>query len=365
MMNNVDRLTKLVLKGEWNFKSDGQHFTRKGLSVKARANLMLQLLSSSMRRPVSFAVPYCLAVEPASICNLQCPSCPAGVKRVLRSPSLLELANFKRTIDMIGDYLTHIQLWSWGEPFINRNIYEMIEYAKKKNIIVVSSTNCHYLTDEKDLVRLVHSGLDELILAVDGTTQEVYQKYRKGGNLDKALEGIRNLVGIKKREGVKAPRLHMRMVINPFNEDQRDEFIALARGLGVDVVSFKKIDTGMGGLDADNCLLPKNKDYALNFTSDHDKYRCYTFWNCPVLCSNGDIGMCSLDSENITDIGNITDIKSFKKAWNSARARACRRDLIKDADHFQFCRECTKREPEAKDNDYFDVTYFDEEQLLV
>ncbi len=360
-MKNAERLSRLVFKGEWEFKSDGTHFTRKGLSYKARINLIMQLLSSAARWRVSFAIPYCLAVEPASICNLRCPSCPSGTKKVARTHSLLEFEHFKKIIDDIGDYITHIQLWSWGEPFINKRIYDMIEYAKRKNIVVVSSTNGHYLAEEKDLVRLVHSGLDELLLAVDGTTQEVYQKYRKGGNLDKVLGGIRKLVEIKKREGVLKPRLHMRMVINPYNEEQREEFAALARRLGVDVVSYKKIDTGMGGLDANDCLLPKNMDNALRFDNKNNHYRCYTFWNCPVLCSNGDIGMCSLDSENITEICNIADVKSFIKAWNSARAKACRINIKENADHYQFCRECVKREPEAKDNDYFDLTCFDGE----
>lgn len=364
-MKNAERLTKLIFKGEWDFKSDGQHFTRKGLSVKARANIILQNLSNTMRWQVSFALPYSLAVEPASICNLQCPSCPAGLKRVMRTPSLLDLDHFKKIIDKIGDYLTYIQLWSWGEPFINPKICDMIEYAKKRGIIVVSSTNGHFLTDEDNVVRLVHSGLDELILAVDGATQEVYQRYRQGGNLDKVLEGIRNIVSIRKREGVKTPRLHMRMVINPFNEDQRDEFTALARHLGVDVVSFKKIDTGMGGVEANHCLLPKNKDYALEFANKSEPYRCASFWNYPVLCSNGDLGLCSLNSGSGTDIGNIAEIKSFRRAWNSSKAKACRMNIKKDANHYPFCLECPKREPDFKDNDYFDVTFFNGEYLRI
>jgi MoaA/NifB/PqqE/SkfB family radical SAM enzyme len=245
--DNIIRLNKLIFYGEWSFFADGVYHTRRNLSVKARFNLLLQLLTKKFRLPISLGIPYCLTVEPASICNLRCSTCPAGLKRVMCKPVLLGFEDFKRTIDLFGEYITYIQLWSWGEPFLNPALTEMIAYAKKRDIVMVSSTNGHFLDDETMVVKLVHSGLDELILAVDGTTQEVYEQYREGGDLQRVLAGIKELVRIRAKEGSTLPRLHLRMVINPYNEHQKDDFAALASSLGVDLVSFKKIDTGWAG----------------------------------------------------------------------------------------------------------------------
>lgn len=321
-------------------------------------NLLLQLITRLLRLPVTMGIPYCLAVEPASICNLTCPICPAGLKRDMCNPALLSLENFKRVIDLMGEYLTYIQLWSWGEPFLNPAITDMIAYAKKKGIIVVSSTNGHFLHDDDKMTRLVRSGLDELILAIDGTSQEVYQLYRQGGNLNRVLEGIRNLVSVRKREGAVTPRLHMRMVINPFNENQKDEFVQLARSLGVDLVSYLKIDTGMSGVGSENSLLPVNPDYIIKFCDDSYPYRCINFWNFPALSSDGNFTLCSRDSERDTTIGHISDVKKIKMTLNSTRARAFRKAIRKKPNAFQCCRECPCRQPDFI-NAYFDVTWLD------
>lgn len=303
----------MLCHGQWHFMADGVHFVRSYLSWPARINILKQNISKKLRFTFTLGIPYCLTVEPASVCNLRCSTCPAGLKQQMCSPALLQLEDFKKAIDMLGDYLTYIQLWSWGEPFLNPLLPEMITYAKKKHIIVVCSTNGHYLQDDEYINRLVHSGLDELILAVDGTSQDVYEKYRQGGDLDMVLSGIKKLVNIRRHEKKTSPRLHMRMVVNPFNENQIEAFYDLAQNLGVDIVSLKKIDTGMGGIAGNAELLPQNQDYVIQFADSVYPYKCPNFWNFPVLSSNGRIGMCSLDANRVTELLHISEMKPVKK----------------------------------------------------
>jgi len=354
-MNTLSRLTELVTKGNWSFHSDGVLFTRRNLTPRARWNIILQLLSKQLRLESTLGIPYSLVVEPASVCNLNCLTCPAGQNRKMCSPAVLRMEDYKKTIDLIGEYLTFIQMWSWGEPCLHPQLAEMIAYARSRGIVVITSTNAHFLNDEEQVTKLVNSGLNELILAVDGTTQEVYEKFRPGGDLQVILTGIRNLVRIKQEQGTTTPRLHMRMVINPFNEEQKDDFLELARELGVDVVSYKKVDIGMGGLSGDESMLPKNKDYIIFSHYGDYPYKCVAFWGFPALSSAGNIGLCSLDAERRTDLEHITTIDDFKQAWNSSKARKFRRAIKKDPDAFAFCRECICREPDFK-NAYFDST---------
>lgn len=354
-MNPLYRLAKLVANGEWSFYSDGVLFTRNNLSYRARINIILQLLSKQLRLPYTLGIPYSLVVEPASVCNLNCTTCPAGLNHKMCAPAILRMEDFKKTIDMIGEYLTFIQLWSWGEPFLNPDLAEMIAYARRRDIVVITSTNAHFLSDDENMIKLVHSGLNELILAVDGTTQAVYEQFRPGGDLNRILEGIQNLVRIRNNEGCTTPRLHMRMVINPYNEEQKDDFLRLAQEMGVDIVSYKKIDIGMGGLSGNDGLLPKNKDFIIKSHNGNYPYKCVAFWGFPALSSSGHIGLCSLDSERRTDLGHIADMDDFKKTWNSGKAQKYRRAIKKNPDAFPFCRECICREPDFK-NAYFDAT---------
>jgi hypothetical protein len=119
-MNAVRKLIRLFLKGEWPVIVSGTEYVRGGLKPLARFNIIWHRVANLLRLPYCFGVPYTLTVEPASICNLRCPACPAGIKAVNRKPAILTMEDFKRTIDMIGDYLVQILLWNWGEPFINK-----------------------------------------------------------------------------------------------------------------------------------------------------------------------------------------------------------------------------------------------------
>ena len=101
-----------------------------------------------------------------------------SIQNICLSFSVLSYKTFKNFIDQFGDYLLLIILWDWGEPFLNPDIFKIISYAKTKNILIHSSTNGNVRFSEEKAEELVNSGLDSLIVAVDGATQETYGKYR-------------------------------------------------------------------------------------------------------------------------------------------------------------------------------------------
>ena len=106
----------------------------------------------------------------------------------------MEFDTFRKFIDEVGDYLFLILLWDWGEPLLNPRLFDMVAYAKAKGIKLVTSTNAHLLTDRDMCRRLIESGLDTVIVAVDGLSQETYSTYRRGGDLSVVFKGIRTLV---------------------------------------------------------------------------------------------------------------------------------------------------------------------------
>ena len=73
----------------------------------------------------------------------------------------------------------------------------MVKYASDRKIFTSTSTNAHFI-DDKVAEEIIHSGLDRLIISMDGTTQEVYEQYRVDGHLDKVLQGTENIIKAKK-----------------------------------------------------------------------------------------------------------------------------------------------------------------------
>ena len=154
-------------------------------------------LSRLLKKPIQWGYPISVSFEPTTSCNLRCPECPSGLRAFTRPTGMLKKDFFKRTIDDIYKELTYLIFYFQGEPYLNPDFLEMVTYAHNKGIYTATSTNAHYLNDA-NAKKTVESGLDRLIISIDGTSQDVYQQYRVGGKLDKVMEGARNIVKWKK-----------------------------------------------------------------------------------------------------------------------------------------------------------------------
>ena len=114
----------------------------------------------------------------------------------------------------------------------------MVSYASSKGMYTATSTNAHFLTDEM-AKKTVESGLDRLIISLDGTTQEVYEQYRREGDIEKVIEGARNIVKWKRKLKSKTPFVFFQFLVVRPNEHQIEEVKKLAKEVGVDEVRFK------------------------------------------------------------------------------------------------------------------------------
>src|SRR5438067_9206560 len=195
-------------------------------------------LSRVLGKPIQWGYPVSVSFEPTTSCNLRCPECPSGLRAFTRPTGMLKKDFFRQTIDDIYKDLLYLIFYFQGEPFLNPDLLDMVKYAHDKGIYTATSTNAHYLTDEK-AKRTVESGLDRLIISIDGTTQDVYKQYRVGGNLEKVLQGARNIVKWKKELNSKKPFVFFQFLVVKHNEHQIEEIKQLAKEIGVDQVRFK------------------------------------------------------------------------------------------------------------------------------
>ncbi len=183
-------------------------------------------LSRLTGKPIVWGVPISISFEPTTSCNLRCPECPSGLRAFTRPTGMLESNFFNETIDSIYKDLIYLIFYFQGEPYLNPAFLDMVAYARKKGLYTATSTNAHYLT-EANAKKTVESGLDRLIISIDGTTQEVYEQYRVGGKLEKVIEGARQIVKWKKELKSKTPFIFFQFLVVKPNEHQIEAIKAL------------------------------------------------------------------------------------------------------------------------------------------
>ena len=114
----------------------------------------------------------------------------------------------------------------------------MVSYASSKGIYTATSTNAHFLTDEVAR-KTIESGLDRLIISLDGIDQKTYEQYRIGGDIEKVLAGAKHIVRWRKELKSKTPLVVFQFLVVKPNEHQVSQVKALAKEIGVDDVWFK------------------------------------------------------------------------------------------------------------------------------
>jgi radical SAM protein with 4Fe4S-binding SPASM domain len=304
-------------------------------------------LSQWTRRPIQWGIPVSLAIEPTTACNLRCPECPSGLRAFTRPTGMLQNDFFSQTIDELSDELLYLVFYFQGEPYLNPDFLLMVKYASQKKIYTATSTNAHYLNDEMAR-KTVESGLDRLIISIDGTTQEVYQQYRVGGNLNKVLEGARNIVKWKKILKSKKPYTFFQFLVIKPNEHQITAIRSLAKEIGVDGVRFKTAQVYDFENDP-NGLIPQNPRYSRYRKIANGDYElknklynhCWRLWHAPVVTWDGLVVPCCFDKDADHRMGDLKR-KSFREIWNDNTYRQFRSQVLSGRKNIDICSNCSE-----------------------
>jgi MoaA/NifB/PqqE/SkfB family radical SAM enzyme len=179
-------------------------------------------------------LPMSIAIEPTTSCNLRCPECPSGLRSFTRPTGMLSDVLFRNVIDQLAPTLNYLTFYFQGEPYLHPHFLDLVKYATEKNIYTATSTNAHFLNDEV-AKSTIESSLDRLIISIDGTTQDTYESYRRGGSLEKVKEGTQRILYWKKKMKSKTPHVVFQfLVVNP-NEHEIPDVYKLAASIGVDL----------------------------------------------------------------------------------------------------------------------------------
>ena len=214
----------------------------------------------------------------------------------------------------------------------------MIKYSHDKGLKTDFSTNGMLIA--RYVGGLVESGLDRILFAIDGSTQEVQQKYRVGSDLEEIKQNIRGLVEARDRSKGKFPKvIAIQTVVSSSNESQIQDLTDMADSLGVDSIRFKSLAINLGGEylqgeEEQKELLPKNKDYI---RKGSDILLCPALGDVVILY-NGEVSLCCSDFLGRYIAGNILKENSFEKVVYGKRYNNFRKKILKK--ELPICKDC-------------------------
>ncbi len=304
-------------------------------------------ISRFTSKPVQWGLPVSISFEPTTSCNLRCPECPSGLRAFSRPTGMLQKDFFTQTIDDIHKQLLYLIFYFQGEPYLNTAFLDMVKYASSKGIYTATSTNAHYLTDEAAR-KTVESGLDRLIISIDGTTQDVYQQYRIGGNLEKVIEGAKNIVKWKRELNSKTPFVFFQFLVVKPNEHQVEDIKRLAKEIGVDEVRFKTAQVYNFENDP-NKLIPTIDKFSRYKKNQDGTYRaknklanrCWKLWHANVITWDGVVVPCCFDKDAMHQLGNLKN-ESFKDIWHNSNYKQFRSELMNSRKNIDICSNCSE-----------------------
>ena len=329
--DSINLLSKLTPRQAWN----------------AGKVLSSYYLSKLTKKPVQWGYPISISFEPTTSCNLRCPECPSGLRAFTRSTGMLQEDFFSNTIDQLSKDLLYLIFYFQGEPYLNPAFLDMVKYASSKGIYTATSTNAHYLNDA-NARKTVESGLDRLIISIDGTTQDVYQQYRVGGKLEKVLEGARNIVRWKKELKRKTPFVFFQFLVVKPNEHQIEDVKRLAKEIGVDEVRFKTAQVYDYENDP-NQLIPsieKYSRYKRNTQGERTvknslENHCWRLWHATVITWDGLVVPCCFDKDAQHNLGDLKG-KPFKEVWHNEKYISFRRNILQSRRNIDICANCSE-----------------------
>jgi radical SAM protein with 4Fe4S-binding SPASM domain len=329
--------------------SDGLNFIRKQSPSRwlNLARVYSSFQTSKMRGKVSHqGMPLSISIEPTTSCNLRCPECPSGLRAFTRPTGMMKKELFESVVNQLAPSLSYLIFYFQGEPYLHPHLLEMVRFASQKRIYTATSTNAHFLNDEA-AKETVESGLDRLIISLDGTTQETYQSYRIGGKLHKVIEGTKNILRWKRELKSMTPHVIFQFLVVRHNEHQTEAVKKLAEKLGVDEVKLKtaQIYNFENGSD----LIPLNQKYSRYERNRNGKYslknglhnECWKMWHSCVVTWDGKVVPCCFDKDAHFALGDLNH-HTFEEIWRGEKYNQFRESLFTSRSEIEMCRNCTE-----------------------
>ena len=232
--------------------------------------------------------------------------------------------------------------------------YEVKGIAEHQAQIIVCDGNFHGRTttiisfsNDENARKTIESGLDRLIISIDGLTQETYEQYRIGGKLDNVIQGAHNVVKWKKQLKSRTPHIIFQFLVVRHNEHEIEGVYQLAKEIGVDEVKLKTAQ--VYDYENGNALIPTQEKYARYQQRRDGRWElkrtpgnsCWKLWHSCVITWDGLVVPCCFDKDAIHRLGDLKKA-SFREVWHNEAYRQFRIKLLQGREQIDICSNCSE-----------------------
>lgn len=302
------------------------------------------VFSIVFKKNIVWGFPFRVGIEPVNFCNLSCPECDCGIKQLKRNPSILDATKYEKFILLNHKKLIAIQLFGQGEPFLHAELPKLIHIAHLSNLYTSTSTNGHFL-NEVNCEKIIRSGLDKILISLDGTNQQVYEMYRAGGDFQTVTNGIKTLATLKTKLKSKKPFIAIQFLVFKHNQHQMKDLISLAKNLGANGIEFKsaQINSTESQIKTPDQKYEKFSRYRKNENGVlklKKKLRfCYRLWSSLTVFSDGTVTACCYDKSGKFSMGNIFT-ENPQKIWEKDQFNQFRLKILLNKNKPEMCKNC-------------------------
>ncbi len=301
---------------------------------KKWANLLKVEYERKLRRVSVKSHPYLIFLDPCNYCDLQCPLCPTGTNELGRPQTMLSFEHFKKYFEPHSSYLFEVIMHNWGESMLNKDVFKMIAHAQGSNVGTNLSSNL-VNTASDDIDRLLDSGLEYLIVSLDGTSQEVYEKYRVRGDIGRVHANLKALLSRRAQRNMSTPVVEWQYIVMKQNEHEIGEAERMSTELGVDVMRF--IPVGLP-FEAENRSqlaaewFPTDLEGRVGSTPGEQTYGqdgrpgpCYYLYRSMTINPDGGVSPCCIVYKQERDFASLnTPNIEIEAIWNNPKFRSGR-----------------------------------------
>jgi pyruvate-formate lyase-activating enzyme len=292
-------------------------------------NFLVYLVQRKRAAQVRYMPPL-LFFDAAASCNLRCPGCATGL-RLTRPAAKASRETMHSVIDQVCTSAAQLAFYHWGEAFLNDDVFEAIGYARSKGLWTVVSSHLS-LKRPRLAERIVESGLHDLIVSCDGASQDVYQQYRKGGDIEVVWANLRAIRAHRDRLRQRTPFLRAKMIVFEHNWHEAGRFEAMARANGADDVQFA---FGNGDKMFQDGIIGSGSQFDvvdLSWKEKKPSGACEDIWQAMYVTPDGGALSCCLGHTNRDLFVQPSPGVDVRRMWNSHAYVAARRYFLGKVD---------------------------------
>jgi len=331
--------------GQWSGKGRGMVWLLRR-RPRGYKNFLLSTLSARLRTGRSFGNPVSITLEPTNICNLRCPVCETGAGLLGRKSEIMSYEKFVKIVNKVGPGANHLMFYYMGEPFLNKEAYRMIRYARDMGLYVTTCTNGDLISPEA----LYESGINHISFQIGGLTQETHQVYRQNSDLSRVLKNLRSYVSIIREKGKKLDEheIELGFIVMKQNENEIEGVLRLGKDLKVRTTLISPcVRTPEQGKE----FLPPDEKYWLYDRQSLEKCgrliikRVLPWRACPwiyysiTIHVDGNVVPCCRDPQGKYIMGNLLS-DPLERVWNGKGFKRFRYQFSRRQDHLPLCALC-------------------------